>query len=440
MALIGERGIVNEFLITVFSLDTAPIQLQGTLAIILIVHVFYNYAIALRMITGYWANQSAHIEEAARILGASGWRLWCYVRLPILRPAILAASILVFIFTFTSFGVVLILGGISFATLEVQIYYQALNIFNLPLAAALSLVQIGVMLLMMMLYTWLQRRIATNELQSAAQIAASPKTIREKLILTLNLLLMLVLIFAPLVALVLKSFLRDGAFTLQYYDLLDENLRGSVLFVPPFDAVWNSLQIAIVTTVWAVLLGLLTAYLLTGRSRFSRILDPIFMLPLATSAVTLGFGFTIALGEPPLDLRGSWWLVPIAHTLVAIPFVVRSVLPALRAIPQNLYEASAVLGASPLRRWYLIELPLISRGLIVGATFAFTISMGEFGASLFVVRPNAPTMPFVIFRLLGQPGISNFGQALAMSSLLMLVCAVSFVTIEAVRKAGIGEF
>jgi thiamine transport system permease protein len=440
MALIGQRGLVNEALIALLKLDSAPIQLQGTLAIILIVHVFYNYAVALRMITGYWANQSAHIEEAARILGASGWRLWWHVRLPILRPAILAASILVFIFTFTSFGVVLILGGMRFATLEVQIYYQALNIFNLPLAAALSLVQIGAMLLMMLLYTLLQRRIANNELQSAQQIARPPKTIREKAILTINLLLMVVLIFAPLAALVLRSFLRDGALTLQYYDLLDENLRSSVLFVPPLNAVWNSLRIALVTTIFALILGLLTAYLITGRSRFSRILDPIFMLPLATSAVTLGFGFTIALDEPPLDLRSSWWIVPIAHTLVAIPFVVRSVLPALRAIPQNLYEASAVLGASPLRRWWLIELPLISRGLIVGATFAFTISMGEFGASLFVVRPDAPTMPFVIFRLLGQPGTSNFGQALAMSSLLMVVCAVSFVTIEGVRKAGIGEF
>ena len=440
MALIGDRGIVNEILVSLFKLDSAPIQLQGTLAIILIVHVFYNYAIALRMITGYWANQSTHIEEAARVLGSSGWRLWWYVRLPILRPAILAASILVFIFTFTSFGVVLILGGINFATLEVQIYYQALNVFNLPLAAALSLVQIAAMLLMMLLYTWLQRRIATNELQSSEQIARVPKTIREKMILTINLLLMVVLIFAPLAALILKSFLHDGTFTLRYYDLLDENIRGSVLFVPPLNAVWNSLRIALVTTIFAVILGLLTAYLISGRSRLSRILDPVFMLPLATSAVTLGFGITIALDEPPLDLRSSWWIVPIAHTLVAIPFVVRSVLPALRAIPQNLYEASAVLGASPLRRWWLIELPLISRGLIVGATFAFTISMGEFGASLFVVRPSAPTMPFVIFRLLGQPGASNFGQALAMSSLLMLVCAVSFVAIESARKAGIGEF
>lgn len=133
-------------------------------------------------------------------------------------------------------------------------------------------------------------------------------------------------------------------------------------------------------------------------------------------------------------------MIPIAHSLVAIPFVIRSVLPALRAIPPNLLEAGAVLGANPSKRWWFIELPLLSRGMMVGATYAFTVSMGEFGASLFVARPDSATIPIVIFRLLGQVGADNYGQAMAMSSLLMGICALSFFLIERLRKAGIGEF
>src|SRR6185503_18213394 len=144
-ALIGPRGVVNSTLMNLFTLATPPIQLDRSLTIILIAHVFYNYAVALRMISSYWANQNPRMEEAARVLGAHGWRLWRDVRLPILRPAIIASSTLVFIFTFTSFGVVLILGGPRFATIEVEIYRQAVNLFNLPVAAALSLVQIGLM-------------------------------------------------------------------------------------------------------------------------------------------------------------------------------------------------------------------------------------------------------------------------------------------------------
>ncbi len=442
LALIGPRGILNEALISLFGLQEAPIQLLNTLAIILIVHVFYNYAIALRMITSFWANQSLRMEEAAQVLGANRWRLWWRVRLPILRPAILAAALLVFIFTFTSFGIVLILGGIRFATLEVQIYYQARNIFDLPMAAALSLVQILVMLLMMVFYTQIQRNVS-GDYQSAQQIARAPRKVGEIAFVGANLLLMAVLLFAPLLALVYRSLLQDGVFTLQAYTALGQNPRESVLFVPPLQAVSNSLQFALITTGMALLLGILSAYLIAGRRQFSwagRLLDPIFMLPLATSAVTLGFGFIIALDEPPLDLRASWFLIPIAHTLVAIPFVVRSVLPALRSIPPNVTEAAGVLGASPFQVWRRVELPLISRGVVVGATFAFTVSMGEFGASLFVARPDTPTMPIVIFRLLGQPGAENYAQALAMSVLLMGVCAVSFVLIERVRTAGIGEF
>jgi thiamine transport system permease protein len=440
-ALIGPRGLLNTGLMSLFGLDAPPVQLDRTLTIILIVHVFYNYSVALRMITGFWANQSPRIEEAARVLGAHGWRLWWHVRLPILRPAILAAAVLVFVFTFTSFGVVLILGGPRFATLEVEIYRQAVNIFNLPVAAALSLVQMVVMFATMGLYTRLQRRVVV-EVARSENVARRPSSTGERLFLFANLALMVGLLFAPLLALVARSFTsgEDGV-TLAYYQQLGQNSRNSILFVPPIEAIGNSLLFALMTTLLALALGLATAYLLNqGDTRLTRWLDPLFMLPLATSAVTLGFGYIISMDKPPLNLRASATLIPLAHTLVAMPFVVRSVLPALRAIPPSLQEAARVLGAPPWKVWRWVDLPLISRGLIVGATFAFTVSMGEFGASVFIARPDTPTMPIVIYRLLGQPGAVNYGQALAMSSLLMLVCALGFILIERLRTVGVGEF
>jgi thiamine transport system permease protein len=436
-ALIGQNSVVNEGLMNLFRLSAPPIQLERSLTIILIVHVFYNYAIALRIISSYWANQSQQLDEAARVLGANGWRVWWEMRLPLLRPALLAAALLVFIFTFTSFGVVLILGGPRFATLEVEIYRQATALFNLQVAAALSLVQVGMMFVLMILYTRLQRQ-TSGDLQSAQMVARKPETRHERAFVIANVGLMIVLLLTPLAALALRSFTGEDGLTTRFYTLLDSNQRGSVLFVPPIEAVGNSLRYAVATTVLAVVLGMASAYLLTRRG--ARWLDAVFMLPLATSAVTLGFGFIIALDEPPLNLRTSAALIPLAHTLVAMPFVVRSVLPALRAISPNTRGAAQVLGASPFNVWRLIDLPLISRGLIVGATFAFTVSMGEFGASVFVVRPDAPTMPVVIFRLLGQPGAANYGQALAMSTILMAVCAVSFLLIERARTLGIGEF
>ena len=156
--------------------------------------------------------------------------------------------------------------------------------------------------------------------------------------------------------------------------------------------------------------------------------------------MTLGFGYIIALGRPPLDLRSSWVILVIAHSLVAYPFVIRSLLPVLRGMSPDLREAAAVLGASPTKVFILIDLPIIAPALLVGATFAFAVSMGEFGASLLLVRQEFTTMPVAIFRFLGLPGAANLGSALSMSTLLMAVVALGFVAIERFRYKGVGGF
>ncbi len=440
LALLGENSTLNSWLMQLFNRDEPPIQLERTQEIIFLAHVFYNYAIALRIISSFWGSQNQRIQEAARMLGANRLTIFYRITLPLLMPAVTAAAALVFMFCFTSFGVVRILGGLRYATLEVEIHYQATAIFDLPTAAALSLIQLVATLSMMVIYTGFQRT-RPLQLQSARQTARPPRTPSEKIWVMFNLLVMAVLIFAPIFALVERSLtLGEDDFTTHYYEQLNENPRRSLFVVPPTTAIQNSLEYAGLATVFSVVLGTLAAYLLNQKGWFSRWLDPIFMLPLAASAVTLGFGFIIGLDTPPLDLRSSYWLVPIAHTLVAMPFVVRSVLPALRSIKPSLGEAAAVMGATRWVRWRKIELPLIARSIVVGATFAFTISMGEFGASSFVARPNNPTIPIVIYRFLGQPGELNYGQALAMSVILMLVCAAGFILIERFNRAVAGGF
>lgn len=439
-ALLGPRGVVNTLWMDIFATDQPLVQLERTFTLILIAHVFYNFSVALRMLSGYWMNINPRVEEAAQILGASGWRLWWYVRLPMLRPALTAAFVLVFVFCFTSFGVVIILGGPTFATLEVEIYRQVMSLFNLPVAAALSLLQIGFMFLLMVVYTRLQRQVNVD-LQSSRNILRKPRTRNERVFIGIVIFLMMLFLFAPLFALVVRSLTTaNGQWTLQYFQSLGQLERRSVLFVPPAESIINSLAFAGIATVMAVILGTLSAFFLARGGWLGRLLDPVFMLPLATSAVTLGFGFIIALDEPPLNLRSSIVLIPIAHALVGMPFVIRSVYPAVRAVRPDLRFAAQILGASPFQVIRRIDIPLVYRGIVVGATFAFTMSMGEFGASTFVARPDTPTMPLIIFRLLGQPGASNYGQAMAMSVLLMLVCALAFILIERLRFGGVGEF
>jgi thiamine transport system permease protein len=364
------------------------------------------------------------------MLGASPWQTFRRITLPLLMPAIGSSALLVFIFCFTSFGVVLILGGPGYATLEVEIYRQSIQLFNLPMAAALSLIQILVNFLLMWLHARLGKRsrIAFYS-DSATDTAGKVETPRQKIFIGANLLFMVILLLTPLLALVVRSVTGEHGLTFAYYLALFSTDAKSIFFVEPISAVSNSIGFALAAMTIAVILGVLASTFLASaqeRGSSSSIWDAIIMLPLATSAVTLGFGYIITLNKPPLNLRDSLALVPIAHALVAFPFVVRCILPSLRQIPQTLREAASLLGASPYQVWRWVDIPIVSRAILVGAVFAFSISMGEFGASAFVTRPHTPTMPVAIFRFLGQPGDLNYGQAMAMSSILMLVTCSGF--------------
>jgi thiamine transport system permease protein len=441
-ALLGPHGLVNTGLMAIWELPAPPIRVHQSVGMILAAHVFYNYAVVLRIVGGFWAQLAPEINEAARMLGASGWQAFRRVTLPLLKPAILAAALLVFMFCFSSFGVVLILGGPRLATIEVEIYRQAVHLFNLPLAGALSLVQILFTFGLMWAYTALQRRSALALMPAAPAFGRRAlQTAGERLFLGLGLLPAAVFLSAPLAALLLQSFTTENGLGLAFYRALVENPSQSLFFVPPFHAMGYSVGFALTALLLAVAVGLPAALFLAGPpSRLSALLDPLFMLPLSTSAVTLGFGFIIALDRPPLNLRNSPWLVPVAHCLVAFPFVLRSLLPALRSIPESLREAASLLGASPRQVWRSVDLPIIGRALLVGMVFAFTVSMGEFGATALVARPQNPTMPLAIFRFLGQPGALNYGQAMAMSSLLMMVTAAGFVLLEKLRPETSGGF
>jgi thiamine transport system permease protein len=446
-AFLGPQSRLNLGLMGLLGLDSPPLNLQHSLWLILAAHVFYNYAVVLRIVSGFWATLSPRVEEAARVLGARSRDVWWHVTLPLLAPAVAAAAMLVFIFCFTSFGVILILGGPRYATLEVEIYRQTVNLFNLPVAAALALVQIIFTFAMMWAYTALQRRTSRQlEMRTGELTQRPPRTRRARLLVGANVVAMILGLLLPLVALVDRSLTLGGGLSLRYYAELFVNRRNSLLYVPPIQAAFNSLAFAAATVCLALLVGTIGAAMLArpardrAQRRIRSLLDPVLMLPLGASAVTLGFGFIIALDRPPLNLRASPLLVPLAHTLVAFPFVVRSLLPTLRSIRPSLREAAAVLGAGPLRVWGEIVLPIAGRAMLVGAVFAFTISMGEFGATALIARPQTPTLPVAIYRFLGQPGALNYGQALAMSTLLMLVCAAGMLAIERFRLGGVGEF
>lgn len=391
---------------------------------ILAAHVFFNIAVVVRTVGGVWSRIDRKVEEAARVLGASPWRAAWSVSFPLLRPALVSAGAIVFLFCFASFGAVLILGGGRLRTIEVEIYQQAVNFGNLPVAAALAVLQLVFVIISLWLSSHGQRQAAVDLTSEAA--LARPRG-KQRTVVALVVMASLALLSVPLWALVVSS---SGGWSF--------SAPGQSL--DPLEAIRNSLFYAVIATLIATTVGVLAARALAGsRGRAGILFDTGLMLPLGTSAVTVGFGFLLAL-DRPVDLRGTAALVPLAHALVAMPFVVRAALPLLRSIRPQLREAAAVLGASPSRVWREIDLPIVSRAVLVGAGLAAVVSLGEFGATSFVVRPSSVTVPTLIFRLLGRPGTASFAQAMALAVILAGLTAVIVLVIDRLRGEGAGTF
>lgn len=447
-AWLGGRGWLNLLLMRLLGLDSPPVTFVGTLGAILLAHVFYNTTIVIRLVGNALAHLDPRLEQAARTLGAGPRQVFTAVTLPLLRPSLLAAALLVFLFDFTSFGVILLLGGARFATLEVEIYLQTIQFFNLPLAAWLALIQLLCTLAFSALYSRVVTRLAAPlGPRPAAVNLRRPQTLPQRLFVA-GLSALLVLLFAlPLLSLPARSLTRLEAdlgergqvrygLTGDYYAALFVNRSGSLFYVPPFRALGNSLAYAGLTVVLSLGLGFPVASALARPGRLERLLDPLLMLPLGASAVTLGLGFIVSFGR----WLASPLFVPLAHTLIALPFVIRSLQPALASIPERLRQAAASLGASPFRVWQTVDWPIVRRASLAAAIFAFTVSLGEFGAAALLARPEYPTLPTAIYRFLSQPGGMNYGQAMAMATLLMLVTGAGILAIEKLRLPGTGEF
>jgi thiamine transport system permease protein len=410
-----------------------PDRFDHGVTAILAAHVLFNVSVVVRTVGAAWEQLDPDLPGAARTLGAGPLRAFWFVTLPQLRSSLLAAASIVFLFTFTSYGVVRLLGGPTRATVEVEIYLRAAQLGDLRGAAALAVLQLVAVALLLWWWGRAQARHTVTNRARAGIDRRSPRTAQQRVAVAAVALTTAAAVLAPLVALVRRSMVVGGHYTLDAWRHLDsgEIRPGVRAGADPLAALGNSLRFAVIATLIAVVLGGLAASAIAYGGRAGWVLDAGLMLPLGTSAVTLGFGILITFDDAPLDLRSSPVLVPMVHALVATPFVVRATLGVMRSVPQGLRDAAATLGASPLRVWREVDAPLVGRALAVGAGFAFAVSVGEFGATSFLTRRGNETLPIAIARLLGRTGDILQAQAYALATILAVVTLVAVLLVDA---------
>jgi thiamine transport system permease protein len=446
------RGVLRAAVLVPFVLPTVVVgiafrallrdtPLDGSLVAILAALVFFNVAVVARTVAVTWESLDPRQEEAARVLGAGPVRVFVTITLRRLAPSIAAAASIVFLFCSTAFGTVLVLGGAKYATIETEIWLLTTQFLDLRAASVLSIAQLVVVVLLLALTARVRGRSTAQRRSFATR---SPRRSDTPVIVTAVLIGLALVV--PLAALVRRSLEESGGWGLGNYLALASTGDRNALAVTPWQALGNSLGFAAAATGVAMLVGLVASILLSRSPRSSAarrgldLLDGALMLPLGVSAVTVGFGFLITLNAPPFDLRTSPVLVPIAQALVAVPLVVRTLLPVLRSVGSRMRDAAATLGAAPWRVILTIDLGVAGRPALAATGLAFTVALGEFGATTFLSRPDAATLPVVIYRLIGLPGGDNAGMATAASVILAAVTVAVVALVERLRVDTAGAF
>ncbi len=415
--------------------DTIGVDLDRSLTAIVAAHVFFNLAVVVRVVGGFWSTLDRSSEEAAAVLGASPRQAFLSITLPRIAPVLAGASLVVFLFCFTSYGIILILGGPATATIETEIRRYAIFRQEFDVAAVLAFLQLIVVIALSIGSARLQRRLSVSSTARRAPAPLRLDSVRRRVYVGLVLCLVAAVVFGPMLALVEQSFSVGTHYGLDNYRALSEPIP--LLPVSPARALWQSVRLALGAALVAGIVGVPAARVIANGGRTGKMLEAAVLIPLGVSAATLGFGYLLAFTI--FDLRRSPLLLPLAHAVVALPFVMAAVVPALRAIDPRLRQAAATLGASPGEVLRRIDWPLARAGLVTGLGFSIAVSLGEFGATSFISRgAGSFTAPLAVFRLLSQPGQELRGQAMAISVIIGLVVGATAALLERGREGGKG--
>lgn len=401
---------------------------------ILLAHAFYNFPIVVRMVSSLWERVNPHYEEMAKTLGARGFRLFWKVTLPLISPAIFASAMLTFIFCFLSFSIPLVLGGYRYVTIEVDIFSTVMTLLDFRTGSALAVIQVTLSALFMYIYLRsldaYSKREEQKVLQTPAKLGLRDFLSLKGLGIVLYSLLVFVFIVAPLLAVVYDSLLFNGHLSLENYRRVFSPEYNPMFGISTFGAVRNSILFGFTTVVVSTLIALPLAYLLNRWDfKGKRLLDVIVMLPLASSPVTVALGYIMVFQSTPLYY--TFWIIAIAHSIIAYPFVFRSLSTGLGKIKRNLREAALALGANEWKAFVKVELSLAVGSFIVGAIFAFAMSIAELGATYMLAPPEYTTMSLAVYKFIGS---RQFGSASALSVILMAVSVIGFLIIEKVGE------
>lgn len=403
------------------------LQASSNIPIIILAHVFMNYAIAVRLIGSTWRNLDFSLEDAASLDGAGRIRTFASITLPHLKNSIASAFSLIFLYCAASFGIILVLGGGTIKTVETEIYISATQYLDLQKTAGLVFLQ---SIITAIAFLFSRDRGASGLIENQPQGPSRQLDMRDLPVISITAIFITIFIALPMLKIFIDAFLVEGSPSLLNYANLTGHGARDLLNISVSHAALNSLRNAILASAISIGIGLLVSFVISRRgqdpsSRLSQAtLDFVFQAPLGLSSVVLGFGYLITFSSGIFPLRSSWIVTPIVASILSTPLVIRLIYPSLISIDRDLLESASTDGASSEQTWWHIEAPIIRTVVLTALGFSALISIGEFGAANFLAYGDQGTLPIILYQLISRPGAQNYGMAMAASSLLILFVAL----------------
>jgi iron(III) transport system permease protein len=405
--LLGNNGLLTWQLLGVR--DFPVYGLPG----LILAQVLTFFPVAYLSLRGVLEAIDPTLEDAAMDLGASRWRVFRRVTLPLSAPGLAGALLVLFIESIADFGNPLILGGSGFPVLSVQVYLQVTGMFDLPGGAAMAVVLLvpSVTAFLCQRY-WVGRRryvTVTGKPTRSSRKAVSPGARWALFAATALLALAVLAVYAVILV---------GAFSRTWGVDHTPTLRnfGYVVGVG-LDTIRDTLVIAVSSTPAAGLLGMIIAFLVVRR-RFPgrRAMELVSILNFAVPGTVIGIGYILAFNQPPLLLTGTAFILVANFVFRYVPVGIQSGIAVLRQIDPAIEEAAANLGATTAVTFRRVTLPLIVPAFFAGLTFSFVRAMTAISAAIFLVSADWNLMTV---QILSQTEAGRLGAAAAFSVILI---------------------
>lgn len=419
--LLGRSGIVTKYAAEWFGITLPPIY--GMFGVVLALSLsFFPYVFLI--VQGALSAGDPNIEESAKIMGASRWRILRTITLPLVTPAIAAAAMIVFIKALGNFGVPAILGGEMYV-LPTLIYFQVHGFFNLNAASAIALVNVAITLLAILILAWINRRRHFVTVTGITRKAAQLDGIGARIFANAYVWLLMTLTLIPQIMVVWSSFAERWAGTTFPTQYGLDNYRQ--VFGDLFQPIQNSLVLAGAATTLVVVFGTLLAYTAVRRRFIGKwALDLTIMLPFVLPGVVTGVAFLVTFNDGWLVLTGSGTILVLAYFVRRIAYVFRSVSASIAQVDPKMEEASTICGASWGRTMRKITVPLVAPGILAGAVIVFATLISEMSVTILLYSASWKTIAVAIYERLASnemPSAAAIGSVTIALTLAMVFAA-----------------